>query len=63
MPMGYLSGSILLSLRLRMGPPGFRPGSNGIVPPGSTRPPLHSVQWQGVADHVKRNVAVRTKLG
>ena len=32
--MGYLSGSISLSLRLRMGTTGLRPGSNGIVPLG-----------------------------
>jgi hypothetical protein len=63
MPMVYLSGSISLSLRLCMGTTGLRPGSDGIVPLGSTRPPLHAVQWQGVADHVKRNVAVGTKLG
>jgi hypothetical protein len=61
--MGYLSGSILLSVRLRMGPARTTPRLQRLSSAGLNPPPLHSVQWQGVVDHVKRNVAVRTKLG
>ena len=61
--MGYLSGSISLSLRLRMSTTGLRPGSNGMfrwVEPGYRFTPCNG---KGLPNMSSRNVAVGTKLG
>jgi hypothetical protein len=58
--MGYLSGSILLSLRLRMGPPGQQRNFSAGVQPAHRFMPCNGKRLPTMSS---RNVAVCTKLG